>query len=176
MAEIQTAPTEAAPPPSPLIGLGILLVVLIGLVIWTVIFNRFVSPLSLFGGYLMLWHWANVEQLSVHRLPAALIGALVGIGLAWFLLYAATTYGAAGLAVGLVLLVAAIYLDIVKAVPLAINASTMLYITVAAAPLVQLKVDWIELIITTIGGGLFFAGFVEGVKWLAGKVIPAPAA
>ena len=51
----------------------------------------------------------------------------------------------------------------------------MLYVTVAAAPLVQLKVNWIELCLATVGGGIFFALFVEAVKWLAGKLMPAAA-
>ncbi|PKB25469.1 hypothetical protein B0I00_0669 [Novosphingobium kunmingense] len=170
-----TISAEAAPPPGPAIGFGILIVVLIGLIVWTVLMTRFVTPLSLFGGYLMLWYWANIEQLAIRRLPAALVGAMTGIALAWILVYAPAHYGTAGLIIGLLALIVALYLDILKAVPFAINAATMLYVTVAAAPLIQLKVDWIELILATIGGGLFFAGFVESIKWLAGKVFGTPA-
>lgn len=170
-----TAAADVAPAPGPAIGFGILVVVLVGLVAWTVLMSRFVSPLSLFGGYLMLWYWANIEQLSIRRLPAALAGAMVGIALAWTLVYGPTHYGMTGLIVGLLLLVVALYLDILKAAPFFVNAATMLYVTVAAAPLVQLKVNWIELILATIGGGLFFAGFVEAVKWVASKIFSAPA-
>jgi hypothetical protein len=35
--------------------------------------------------------------------------------------------------------------------------------------LVQLKVDFVDVAVATVAGGLFFAGFVEGVKWLAAK-------
>ncbi len=170
-----TQPVEAAPPPGPLVGFGILIVVVVGLVLWTILMLNLVTPLSLFGGYLMLWYWANVEQLSLRRLPAALLGALTGIGIAWILVYGPAVYGTAGLIAGLLLLVVALYLDTLKAVPLLFNAATMLYVTVAAAPLVQLKVDWIELILATIGGGLFFAGFVEAVKWIAAKAFGTPA-
>lgn len=166
---------ETPPAPGALVGLGILLVVLVAIIAWATIGGHFLSEVSLFGGFLMLWYWANVEQLSLQRLPAALIGALVGIGLAWGLLYGTTNYGGAGLLVGLLLLILALYLDILKAVPLFVNASTMLYVTVAAAPLVQLKVNWTELCLATVGGGIFFALFVEAVKWLAGKLMPAAA-
>lgn len=175
MSDATTTP-EVAPAPGPGVGFGILIVVVVGLVLWTILMSQWVTPLSLFGGYLMLWYWANVEQLSVRRLPAALAGAMVGIGLAWVLVYGPTHFGTSGLVVGLLLLLFALYLDILKAVPLLVNASTMLYVTVAAAPLVQLKVDWIELILATLGGGLFFAGFVEAVKWIAQKAFGAPAA
>ncbi|MEN9683526.1 MAG: hypothetical protein RLZZ427_1277 [Pseudomonadota bacterium] len=171
---IQTTP-DSPPPPGALVGLGILVIVLVAIVAWAVVGGRLLSEVSLFGGFLMLWYWANVEQLVLARLPAALIGALVGIGLAWALLYGATNYGGTGVLVGLVLLIVALYLDILKAVPLFVNASTMLYVTVAAAPLVQLKVNWVELSLATVGGGIFFAVFVEAVKWIAGKVMPAAA-
>lgn len=169
MNDTTTAPDGATPPPGLAVGLGIFVVVVVGLVAWTWLMVPLVTPLSLFGGYLMLWYWANVEQLSMRRLPAALAGALVGIAIAWVLVYGPAHYGGTGLAVGLILLLAALYLDIVKRLPTFVNASTMLYVTVAAAPLVQLKVDWIELVIATVSGGLFFAGFVAAVQWLAQK-------
>ncbi|MFM2301789.1 MAG: hypothetical protein RLZZ84_1525 [Pseudomonadota bacterium] len=175
MSNTTQATAEVAPAPGPLVGLGILVIVLVAIVAWAMIGGRLLSDVSLFGGFLMLWYWANVEQLSVARLPAALIGALVGIGLAWGLLYGVVNYGGTGLLVGLLLLIVALYLDIIKAAPLFVNASTMLYVTIAAAPLVQLKVDWIELCLATVGGGVFFAAFVETVKWLAGKLLPTPA-
>lgn len=176
MSNTNQSTATAAPPPGPLVGAGILVIVLVAIVAWAAVAGRFLSDVSLFGGFLMLWYWANVEQLSLARLPAALIGALVGIGLAWALLYGTVKYGGAGLLVGLLLLVLALYLDILKVVPLFVNASTMLYVTVAAAPLVQLKVDWVELCLATLGGGIFFAVFVEAVKWLASKLLPAATA
>jgi hypothetical protein len=42
---------------------------------------------------------------------------------------------------------------------------------VAAAPLVQLKVDFVDFALATVAGGLFFAGFVECVKWGAARLI-----
>lgn len=175
MSEASQSAAEGTPPPGPLVGFGILLIVVVAIVGWAIIGGHYLSDVSLFGGFLMLWYWANVEQLSLARLPAALIGALVGIGLAWALLYGVVNYGGAGLLVGLLLLILALYLDILKALPLFVNASTMLYVTVAAAPLVQLKVNWIELCLATVGGGIFFALFVEAVKWLAGKFMPGAA-
>lgn len=175
MNEASQTAAETTPPPGPLVGFGILLIVVVAIVGWAIVGGRYLSDVSLFGGFLMLWYWANVEQLSLARLPAALIGALVGIGLAWALLYGAVHYGGAGILVGLALLILALYLDILKALPLFVNAATMLYVTVAAAPLVQLKVNWVELSLATVGGGIFFAIFVEAVKWLAAKFIPAAA-
>lgn len=164
-------PAHSTAPPSPWGGLGILLIVIVAIVGWIAVGSTFLSDFSLFGGFLMLWYWANVEQLSLRRLPASLLGALIGIAIAWGLLFGLTNYGVAGLAVGVLLLLGTIYLDILKAAPTFVNAATMLYVTIAAAPLVQLKVNWIELCVATVVGGVFFAAFVEIVKWVAAKLI-----
>jgi hypothetical protein len=165
------APQPATPPPpKPLAGVGVAAAVVVAIVGWLVLGGSLLSEASLFGGLLMLWYWANIEQLALRRLPSAIFGALVGIGLAWGMFYGATHYGPSGLAIGLILLVVAIYLDIIKVVPLFVNGATMLYSIIAAAPLVQLKVNWIELCIATIGGGVFFGAFVAVAGWLGKRL------
>ena len=171
-----TSPAAAvAPPPTPVAGLAILAIVLVLIVAWIVIGLQVlhIHDTSLVGGFLMLWYWANNEQLQFKRLPAAIIGAVVGIGLGWALVYGAVNYGTAGLTAAVLLLILALYLDIIKAVPLVVNTSSMLYVTIAAAPLVQLHVDWTELVLSTVIGGLFFGLVVEGLQRLAAKFAPA---
>ena len=174
MAETPPA-TTVAPPPGPLAGLAILIIVLVLIVAWMAIGLQVLHlrDTSLIGGFLMLWYWANNEQLQFNRLPAAIIGAVVGIGLGWALVYGAVNYGTTGLIAALLLLILALYLDIIKAVPLVVNTSTMLYVTIAAAPLVQLHVDWLELVLSTVIGGLFFGLAVEGLQRLAARFAPA---
>ncbi len=172
MTEPTVAAPAAPPPPAALAGVVITVVVILASVGWVLVGSRFVSATALFGGFLMLWYWAKVEQLVLRRLPAAILGALVGIGLAWGLLYGATAHGPVGLGVGLLVLVIAIYLDIVQTLPLFVNASTMLYVTIAAAPLIQLKVNWIELCLSTAGGGVFFAAIVTAATWAATRLAP----
>ena len=174
MAETPPA-TTVAPPPGPLAGLAILIIVLVLIVAWMAIGLQVLHlhDTSLIGGFLMLWYWANNEQLQFKRLPAAIIGAVVGIGLGWALVYGAVNYGTTGLIAALLLLILALYLDIIKAVPLVVNTSTMLYVTIAAAPLVQLHVDWVELVLSTVIGGLFFGLAVEGLQRLAARFAPA---
>ena len=172
-----TPPAQATPvaaaPPGPVAGLVILLIVLMLIVAWTVLGLQFMQDTSLVGGFMMLWYWANNEQLEISRLPAAIIGAVVGIGLGWFVVFGAVHYGTAGLSAAVLLLILALYLDIIKAVPLVVNTSTMLYVTLAAAPLVQRNVNWTELVLSTVIGGLFFGGVVEGLKRLAARFAPA---
>ena len=174
MSDTSTAPV-VAPPPGPIAGLAILVIVVLLIVAWIAVGTGLLhlQETSLVGGFLMLWYWANNEQLQFKRLPAAIIGAVVGIGLGWALLHGALHYGTPGLIGGVLLLVLALYLDIIKAVPLVVNTSSMLYVTLAAAPLVQLHVNWPELVISTVAGGLFFGLLVAGLQRLAARFAPA---
>ncbi|MFM8499362.1 MAG: hypothetical protein ACKOAN_05070 [Chakrabartia sp.] len=131
---------------------------------------------SLFGGFLMLWHYANVEQLDIKKLPQALAGAVMGIALSWQVVALTQAMGPQGTVIGLLVMLAAIYLQIIAALPFVFNVAAMLYLTVAAAPLVQLKVDFVDFALASVAGGLFFAGFVESVKWLAGRLAKPAAA
>ncbi len=163
-----TRASSALPPPPPLAGVGVAAGLVAAIAAWFALAGSFLTEASLFGGLLMLWYWANFERLSLPRLLPSIAGALVGIGLAWGMFYGLTQHGPLGLAVGLSLLIVAIYLDIVKLAPLFVNGATMLFSIVAAAPLVQLKIDWIELCLSTAGGGLFFGGLIALAKWVAG--------
>jgi hypothetical protein len=157
-------------PPPPLAGVGVAAAVVLAIAGWLVLGSALLSETALFGGLLLLWYWANVEQLALRRLPSVILGALVGIGLAWGMFYGASRYGPLGLAVGLLLLIISIYLDIVKIVPMFVNGATMLFSIIAAAPLVQLKIDWIELCLATVGGGLFFAAYVSVLRGVGARL------
>lgn len=168
MDDASTAP-EVAPPPGPLAGLAILLIVVVLIVAWIAIGLQFMADTSLVGGFMLLWFWANNGQLEIRRLAPAIVGSVVGIGVAWLLVYAPTHFGGAGLALGLAALLLALYLDIIKTVPMLVNNATMLFITLAAAPLIQLRVNWVELILSTVVGGLFFGLAVEALKRIAAR-------
>ena len=173
MSNAQTGAASAAQAevPSHLAGLGIVAVVAIAIIGWAIIGGRLFQETSLFGGFLMLWHYANVEQLDIKKLPQALAGAVMGIALSWQVVALTQAMGPQGTVIGLLVMLAAIYLQIIAALPLVFNVAAMLYLTVAAAPLVQLKVDFVDFALATVAGGLFFAGFVECVKWGAARLI-----
>ena len=161
-----TAP--AAPTvPSAVVALGITALVIIALLPWFLIGGRFIEPFSLFGGILAAWFWLNVEQAQRARAPHVIVGALVGLALSWLPLLLAAQMGTSGIIIALLAMVLAIFLDIIAAVPLAVNKSTMLFLTVAAAPVVQLHVNFPQLMASTVIGGLYFIAFTEAVKWVA---------
>ena len=161
--------SAAAAAPGPLAGLGIVLVVVVAIVAWVAIGSALFSDVTLFGGFLLLWHWANLEHLEIRRMPATIAGALVGIALAWQVVYLSHTMGPNGLILGLLIMIAGVYLQVINVLPFFFNAAAMLFLTVAAAPLIQLKVDFAELALATVVGGLFFGIFVEGLKRIAAR-------
>lgn len=166
MTDSTAAPAAA---PGALAGLGILAVVTVAIVAWVAIGSTLFSDLTLFGGFLLLWHWANLEQLEIRRMPTTIAGALVGIALAWQVVYLSSVMGTNGLVLGLLIILGAIYLHVINVLPFLFNAAAMLFLTVAAAPLIQLKVDFAELAFATVVGGLFFGIFVEGLKRIAAR-------
>jgi hypothetical protein len=168
MTDSTSAPVAAAP--GPVAGLGITAIVVILVVAWAVIGSKLFSDRTLFGGFLLLWHWANLEALEIKRLPATLAGALVGIALGWQVVYLTGAMGPTGTIIGLLIMIAAIYIQVINALPFLFNAAAMLFLTVAAAPLIQLKIDFVELALATVLGGLFFG---LGLKRIAAKFTPA---
>ena len=167
MTDSNLAQTEV---PGPVAGIGIIAVVVVAIAAWAVIGTALFSEATLFGGFLLLWHWANLEQLEIKRLPTTIAGALIGIALAWQVVYLTGFMGTNGLILGLLIMIVAIYLQIINAVPFLFNPATMLFLTVAAAPLVQLKVDFAELALATVVGGLLFGLFIVSLQWLAGRI------
>lgn len=163
----------AATAPSPLAGLGITAIIVVAVVLWAIVGTALFSEATLFGGFLLLWHWANLEQLDIKRLPSAMAGALVGIALAWLVVYLTQIMGTNGTILGLLIMIVGIYLQVINVLPFLFNTAAMLFLTVAAAPLIQLKVDFAELALSTVVGGLLLGAFVEAVKWIAAKAMPA---
>lgn len=169
-----TAP-ETAATPGPLAAIAITFIIIALIVAWIAIAIGALgmSDTTLVGAFMFLWYWANNEQMQFNRLVPAMLGSLVGIGIAWLLWYGPAAHGGAGLAGALGVLILALYLDITKVLPIAVNTATMLFLTLAAAPLIQLQVDWVELVKSTVLGGLFFAGAVYGLQKLAARFAPA---
>ena len=148
MSDQENGAAPAADAPSPLAGVGVVVIVAIAIIGWAVIGGRLFQDVSLFGGFLMLWHYANMEQLEIKRLPQALAGAAAGIGLSWQVVWLTQMMGPQGTLLGLLIMLAAIYLQV-------------------------FTVDFVDLTLATLAGGLFFAGFIEAVKWLVTRLMPA---
>lgn len=123
---------------------------------------------SFFAAFLLLWHWATVEKAEFKGMPASVIGALVGVALAWQSTWFGATYGMPnGLMMGLAPIIVALFVVIMNWVPIAFNSSAMLFLTVLGAPALAKTANFLELAEAVVAGAVFFAAAV----WLAKQYV-----
>lgn len=118
------------------------------------------------GGFLFLLYWAGLEHTSFNKLPACIVGALVGLGMGYLLsalpVWLGQTEG--GLAfLGLVLVL--VYFQIMGWLPVAVNMVAMLFLTVTTVPSVQQGTDFAAVLAGLVLGIVYFVALV----WLAGR-------
>lgn len=118
----------------------------------------------LYAGFLFLLYFGSIKQGVPRELPAALIGALGGVSLAALLHILPAQFGTAGIVAIAVLLFAAVYASLVGWVPLLINTSFMIYLTVVAIPAVQAQADFLG-----IAGAILLAAAFAGALILINK-------
>jgi hypothetical protein len=127
-----------------------------------------VTPL--YAGFLLLWAWSALHQLSMKALPGALIGALTGAGMSFLLQTGAATGNMTLVIAALLLMIAAVFLVVAGRAALVCNQSTMLFITVLNAPVIQKGEDFRLVIMAITLGALWFGV----VAWAISRIVPAP--
>lgn len=123
----------------------------------------------LYAGFLLLWYWGSVDMVEGRALRPLLVGACGGTATAWLLQYGAVEGGLAGIAPVLGLIVAAIYCQLRGWLPLLINRSYMLYLTVMAAPLLQAGESFAHVMAAIIAATLYFGGIVTGGRMVMAR-------
>lgn len=162
--------TPEAAPPGYGAGIVILLVVVIGIVGWIAIGSA-ISLTSFYASFLFLWYWATVDKLDIRKFLPSMIGALIGIALAWGVYALPAQLGEVpGTILALCLILLALYVVIIERVPFAFNPALTLYLTVVAAPALLTTSNFGELALATLLGGAFFALFVTAVTLIVAKL------
>lgn len=158
---------EKPAPPTPVAGLVITIVVVVALVGWIFLGIKLLGISSFFASFLFFWYWAAVEEADLKQWPQSTIGAFVGLALAWQSHWLPAQFGTPGLIAGLLVIVTALYVQIMNWVPLAINRAAMLFLTVLAAPALLDKLDPVEMAKAIGLGALYFGGIVKLVTALS---------
>jgi hypothetical protein len=153
--------------PSLFNGILILILIVAGIVAWIALGGAVLAVKSFFASFLFVWYWANVEKLAFNRLPASVIGAMAGVGLAWALKMLPVLYPAWGLAAAIALIVITLFFDVMKWLPLITNASALLFLTILAAPAILSNLDLVEMTKAIVGGAAFFMVLVYGATLYA---------
>ena len=154
-------------PPTPMVGLNITIVGIAVIAGWIFIGLKLLGISSFFASFLFFWYWAAVEEADLKQWPQSTIGAFVGLALAWQSHWLPAQFGTPGLIAGLLVIVIALYVQIMNWVPLATNRSAMLFLTVLAAPALLDKLDPVEMAKAIGLGALYFGGIVKLVTMLS---------
>lgn len=155
--------------PQPTLGMG--LAVWIGTIVAVagfVAIGFFLHLVPLYAGFLLVWYWAVVEKGALRSMPATFVGAICGIATAGLLQYATVHWGPAGAVPVLLLIAAALLVQIMNWLPIAINPPYMLFLTVATAPLLQGKEDFGAVALTLLVGCVYFCGLAYVIGRIAG--------
>ncbi len=158
MSHSQTASAASPAQPITLVsGLMLLALVIVTVAGWIALGGLLLGVKSFFASFLFLWYWAAVEKAEFDRLAPALIGAMVGVALAWQTRFLTTHDPQHGLILALVVICIALFVQIMDWAPLAVNAATMLFLTVLGAPALLGAADFVELTKAVVLGAAFFA-------------------
>lgn len=142
---------------TPVVGLMVLAAVIVAIGI-------FIALLFALGiadswvAFLFLTYWGGIEHMKFEKLPSCIVGALLGLALAYGLHTLPTLMGlTGGVLIGASIL-ASVYCLIMSWWPLAVNYSTMLFLTVGTIPVVQASMSFPNLLLALGIGVVYFAG------------------
>lgn len=157
-------------------GIQLLLFIIVAVAVWVWI-SAALHLRTGFAGYLILWYWAAIEKADYKKLSSVVLGALAGVVLAWQMKFLPVHFGMGGLVLGLLIIVAAVFAQIMGRGAVLVNNSTMLFLTVLTAP--QLAgVATQDLYVAIVLGTVYFGAAVYVAKSYASwriKAKPRPA-
>ena len=140
---------------------GLLMLGFIVLVIGAYIgMNYALGITDIWAAFLFVLYWMGIEQMNMQKLPRCAIGAAVGLFVAYALFALPKSMGSMGNMIVLVGVLALIYCQIMGWLLIAVNMTTMLYLTVSTIPQIQIVTTFPKLITALLVGVVFFPGLV----------------
>ena len=169
------ADTNAHTPPTP-IAAAVILAILIVAGVAFIYVNTMLGLSDFWAGFLFLTYWMAAEQVQPGAFVSSAVGAVVGLLVALGLQVLPHLYGNAGEVAAIVIMLAAIYLQIVGWLKVAFNFSTMIFLTAGAAVPIQAHADVLNALKALVLGIVFFGAIVTGAQKLAAmRTAKAPA-
>jgi Flp pilus assembly pilin Flp len=165
-----TTPPHGTPPVQPVMTALLITAIAVVLIAGFAVIGAVLHIVPVYAGFLLLWYWTSVTHADLRALAPAVVGGLTGAGLSYLLQNGAATANVTLIVGALALMVVALFLVIAGRLPLFCNASTMLYVTVFNADVIQRHEDFRQVIIATVLGMIWF-GLTIG---LLGRLAPQP--
>jgi hypothetical protein len=151
------APTEVAPVVTPLKG-GLILIAVVILVAGFLALARFAGVTSIFPGSVFALLWGAVYRSSFKELPQVIAGSLFGLALGYIYQVAPLYLPKYGMAIALVAIIFAVYCLIVGWLPIVINSSAMLFLTLGTIPEVQARENFGEMALSVLLAVVYLGG------------------
>ncbi len=128
--DIEQAAVAAQPqPPTPLVGMAALLVVIVVVGAFLALCSA-LHMVESYVGFFFLLYWAAFEHMATNSTPAGVVRRLCRVGPRVLASPARRPFGNAATWVFLAILLVAVYCQIMKWLAVVINNATMLFLTV----------------------------------------------
>lgn len=141
---------------------GKALLVLLAVIVVIGIYIAIATILNLtemWAGFLFLLYWSLMEEAKPERLTPSIIGAFVGMGTASMMALLPPLLGMGpGMAVFGVTVLVLVYAIIIGWAPVAVNAATMLFLTVGTVPHLEANANYGQIFLGIIAGIVYFGG------------------
>jgi hypothetical protein len=153
---------QAAGPPTPGRALLMLPIISVFLAVYLGL-GTMLGIASLFGGFFFMLYWTGIKQADPKEFAPTLLGGLGGIASAYVFYILPATFGAIGMTAAILLIVAAVYVQIRELSPLFINMPFMLFLSLGTIPPIAKDADFIGMAMALV----LAASYVGGIRFIA---------
>lgn len=157
---MDAVPPEAQPPRVGAVQALIVTLVLVPLIAAYLAIGAAIGLEPLFAGFLFSLYWGAFKGMALPEFWPALAGSLAGLGLAALMHILPLHIGIAGMAIGLLLIIAAVYLYILQAWPFVANHALLLFLTVGTIPALQSQADFAGMAAAVLLGAAYCGGLM----------------
>lgn len=163
-----TKSTNTAPAMTPLKALITLVGVAAVITVFLVICH-FLNITQYWPGFMFILYWGMIEKVDTKKLPDCAIGGVVGILAAYSAPLLAGSMGEASGLVFLGIILVIIFCMLMGWLKVAINAMTMIFITIGTIPAVAEHTSAWNALAGFAAGVVFFGGLISAGKALKEK-------
>jgi len=145
-----------------LISIIVVVAVFVGL-------NSWIGIADFWAGFLFVLYWSGVEHMKMERLPHCIVGAALGLLVSYGLQTLPHAFGTLGIIIPLAVIILMVYCQVMSWLPILVNTATMLFLTVATIPALQMHGNFISVLSGFGIGVVFFVTLAIGGNALKEK-------
>ena len=144
---------------TPAKGLLLLMAIMVMITLFLTLCHL-MSITEFWASFLFLLYWAGIQHTSLEQWPSSVLGATVGLLMAYLLQQSSVWFGPYGIAIFSGLILVLVYCHLMSWLSIAVNMCTMLFLAVGTIPLIQAGFDFTGALVALFAGVVYFTGFV----------------